>query len=151
VRALGKTLHKSHTHLAMTLLEALVAMLVLGIMVSGIVSGFVQSHRTAEWSAYSLAAQSLAMQPIEQARAAKWDPYAYPPTNQLIQANFPPQTNVLDVPTAGTNILYATNRTSLRMVSTSPPLMEISVECTWRFMNHGVFTNTITTYRAPDQ
>ena len=151
VRLNGKFLHQKRTRQALTLVEVLVAMIVFGIMVSGIVSGFMQAHRAAEWSAYSLAAQSLAMQPMEQARAAKWDPYAWPATNQLIQANFPPQTNVLDVPASGTNIVYATNRTTLRMVSTTPPLMQISVECTWRFMNRGVFTNRITTYRAPDQ
>jgi prepilin-type N-terminal cleavage/methylation domain-containing protein len=151
VQSAEKSRDQKRTRRALTLVEVLVAMVVLGIMITGIVSGFVQAHRTAEWSAYSLAAQSLAMQPIEQARAAKWDPYAYPPTNQLVAANFPPQTNVLDTPVSGTNVVYATNRTFLRMVSTNPPLMEVSVECTWRFANHGVFTNAITTYRAPDQ
>jgi len=40
-------------------------MAILGIMITGIVTGFTQSHRAAEWSGASLAAQSLAMQPIE--------------------------------------------------------------------------------------
>jgi hypothetical protein len=126
-------------------------MLILGIMVTGVVSGFVQSHRMSEWSAYSLAAQSLAMQPLEQARAAKWDPTRSPAQDELVTANFPPSLQVLDVPLSGTNVIYATNTVSIRMVSTDPPLREILVECTWRFFNRGVFTNTALTYRAPDQ
>lgn len=134
----------------MTLVEVLVSMLVLGIMVTGVVNGFIQSHRTAEWSAYSLAAQSVAMQPLEQARAAKWDPYASVPINEV--TNLPAiTTNVLDIPMTGTNVVYATNRVTVRMVPSHPPLQEISVECTWHFFNRRVFTNSAVTYRAPGQ
>lgn len=136
---------------AFTLIEALISMLVLGIMVTGVVSGFMQCHRTAEWSAYSLAAQSLAMQPIEQARAAKWDPTKAVPMDQLVSSNFPNRVLVLDVPISGTNIVYATNRISIRTVSADPPLREIAVECTWSFPRRGTFTNTVLTFRAPDQ
>ena len=134
-----------------TLMEAIISMAIAGIIMGGIVSGFMQAHRTSEWSAYSLAAQSLALQPLEQARGAKWDPYAYPPVDQLVAANFPDRTNVLDVPSTGTNAVYATNRVTIRTVSAAPPLKQISVECTWTFHNRGVFTNTVTTYRAADQ
>ncbi len=131
-------------------MEALISMLLLGIMVTGVVAGFMQTEKQAEWSAYSLAAQTLAMQPIEQARAAKWDPYAYPPVNDL--ATMPRlTTDILDIPISGTNIVWATNRIGIRLVSTTPPLMEISVTNTWTFFNRGVFTNTVVTYRAPDQ
>jgi Tfp pilus assembly protein PilV len=134
----------------MTLVEVLVSMLVLGIMITGVVNGFIQSHHTAEWSAYSLAAQSLAMQPIEQARAAKWDPYASVPINEL--TNLPARTtNILDIPASGTNLVWATNRITVRTVSVNPPLQEIYVECTWRFLNRRVFTNSVITYRAPGQ
>ena len=133
-----------------TLVEALISMMITGIMVTGVVAGYTQCMRQAEWSAYSLAAQSLAMQPIEQARAAKWDPYANPAVDLV--TNLPPITiNILDIPISGTNIVYATNRTTVRTVSTTPPLKEISVETTWRFLNRGVFTNTVVSYRAPDQ
>jgi prepilin-type N-terminal cleavage/methylation domain-containing protein len=136
---------------AFTLTEVLVSMLVAGIMVVGVISGFVQSHRQAEWSAYSLAANSLAMQPLEQARAAKWDPYATPPVDQLVSSNFPERVEVLDIPISNTNIVFATNRTTIQTVSATPPLKQILVECTWTFLNRGVFTNAIITYRAPDQ
>lgn len=143
-----------------TLVEALVSMMVTGVMVTGVVAGYTQCMRQAEWSAYSLAAQSLAMQPIEQARAAKWDPYASPPVDDITNSPWARYagttwtllaTNILDIPISGTNIVYATNRTTVRAVSTTPPLKEISVETTWRFMNRGVFTNTVVSYRAPDQ
>ena len=126
-------------------------MLVVGIMVSGVVAGFMQTHKQAEWSAYNLAAQSLAMQPIEQARAAKWDAYAVPPVDQLQATNFPVMTNVLDIPITGTNIVWATNFVTITTVSTNPPLKQISVVTTWRFWNRGVFSNVVVTYRAPDQ
>lgn len=132
-------------------MEVLVSMLVVGIMVTGIVAGFIQTEKQAEWSAYSLAAQSLAMQPIEQARGAKWDPYANPSVDQI--TNIPAlSTNILDIPISGTNIVYATNSTTIQTVgSGTPPLKKISVVCTWTFFNRGVFSNTIITYRAPDQ
>ena len=133
-----------------TLVEALVSMMITGIMVTGVVAGYTQCMRQAEWSAYSLAAQSLAMQPIEQARGAKWDPYANPPVDQVTNIATL-VTNILDIPISGTNIVYATNRTTVRTVSTTPPLKEISVQTTWRFLNRGIFTNTVVCYRAPDQ
>jgi prepilin-type N-terminal cleavage/methylation domain-containing protein len=134
-----------------TLVEALVSMAVVGVMMAGLVTGFMQTHRTAEWSAYNLAAQALALQPLEQARAAKWDQYANPKVDQLQSSNFPKTINILDVPINATNYVYATNVVSIRSIGTNPPLKEISVTTTWAFMNRGVFTNTAVTYRAPDQ
>ena len=134
-----------------TLTEVLVSMLVAGIMIVGLISSFIQSHRQAEWSAYSLAAQSLAMQSLEQARTAKWDPYATPPVDQLVASNFPVRVEVLDIPISKTNIVFATNRTTIQTISATPPLKQISVQSTWGFLNRGVFTNSVVTYRAPDQ
>jgi len=133
-------------------MESLIALSILGIMVTGVVSGFIQSHRTAEWSSTSLAAQSFAMQAMEQARAAKWDPFAKVPVDELVATNFPGTTNVLDIPISGTNVTYATNRIWIRTASTTPPLKEIYVECTWRGGHNGrTYTNSVLTYRAPDQ
>jgi prepilin-type N-terminal cleavage/methylation domain-containing protein len=134
-----------------SLVEVLTAMGLLGIMITGLVAGFMQTHRVAEFSAHALAAQSLANQPLEQARAAKWDPYASPPVDQLVASNFPVVTNILDIPINGTNIVVATNRTTIRVISTDPPLKEIAAETTWRFLNRGIITNRALTYRAPDQ
>jgi prepilin-type N-terminal cleavage/methylation domain-containing protein len=142
--------NKIETTTAFTLVEVLVSMMIVGIIITGLIAGFTQAEKQAEWSAYNLAAQSLAMQPLEQARGAKWDPYANPPVDQI--TNIPSKvTNILDIPITGTNIVYATNRITISTVSTTPPLKKISVECTWRFFTRGVFTNTVVTYRAPDQ
>src|SRR5258708_6632668 len=100
---------------AFTLMEVLMSISIVAVMVLGIVAGFMQTEKQAEWSAYNLAAQALAMQPIEQARGAKWDPYASPPSNEvtnLIGTNV----NILDIPISGQNIVYATNVTTIRQV-----------------------------------
>lgn len=149
MRTLSKRPCRKQATAGLTLMEALIAMLVLGIMMTGIVSGFIQSQRTAEWSAYSLAANWLAMQPIEQSRAARWEPYSSIPVDEV--TNLARRTtNVLDVPISGTNIVYATNVISVTTVTTNPPLKQIYVECTWRFQKR-LYTNSILTYRAPGQ
>lgn len=140
-----------NTRSAFTLAEVLIALAILSITVAGIVAGYVYSAQRAEWSAFSLAAQSLAMQRVEQVRACKWDPLGWPPVDELVNSNFPPVVDVMDVPIAGTNILYATTYTQIGTVSTSPPLRVIRVDTVWPFQQRGVFTNTIVTYRAPDQ
>lgn len=136
---------------AFTLTEQLVSLAIALIMISGIVTGFIQTSRQAEWSAYSLAAQSLANQCLEQTRAAKWDPSGYPATDQLVSSNFPLRLEVLDIPITRSNIVYATNLIAISTVSSNPALKMITVQCTWNFFNRGTFTNTIVSYRAPDQ
>ena len=136
---------------AFTLVELIIALAIMSLMIGGIVSGYVVSALRAEWSAFSLAAHSLAMQKLEQTRAAKWDPQGWPPVDELVSLNFPVTVDVLDVPISGTNILYATSTTTITPVSTTPPLRSIRVETVWPFMQRGSFTNTIVTYRAPDQ
>jgi Tfp pilus assembly protein PilV len=136
---------------AFTLIEQLFAILIAGLTVGAVVAGFWQSVSNSEWSGYSLAAQNLALQSLEQTRAAKWDPQGDPAVDDLQQSRFPDRVEILDVPVFGGRILYATNRTTITQISVSPPLRMIQVECTWRFWNRGVFTNSVATYRGPDQ
>lgn len=136
---------------ASSLVEVVVAIAISTMSISATVTGYVLASNRAEWSAYNLAAQSLAIQRMEQTRAASWDPSGYPVTDELVQANFPVVVEVLDVPIAGNNIVYATNTTTISTISANPPLRMIQVECVWSFTNRGLFTNTIATYRAPDQ
>jgi hypothetical protein len=131
-------------------MEATIASTIAAMMFGGIIYGYIMSNRSAEWSAYSFAAQSLAMQRLEQSRACKWDPEATPPVDQLVISNFPVVVSILDVPMNGSNITYATNITTISTISTTPPLKMISVDAVWQFINGKVFTNTIATYRAPD-
>jgi Tfp pilus assembly protein PilV len=134
-----------------TLIEALIALSIALITVSASVKGYILAANKAEWSAYSLAANSMAMQRLEQTRAAKWDPGAWPSVDLVVPASFPPLTNVLDVPISGTNITYGTVTTLVTNISANPPLKMVRVDCAWKFMNHGWFTNTVVSYRAPDQ
>ena len=88
---------------------------------------------------------------MEQARSANWDLLASPPRDQLVSANFPTTNEVLDIPISGTNIVNATIFTTITPVSTNLQLRLIRVDCVWPFLNRGLFTNSIQTYRAPDQ
>jgi len=146
-----KNTRTSRSQRGFTLAEQVVSLAVALIMISGIVSGFIQSTKQAEWSSYSLAAQSLANQVMEQARAAKWDPNAYPPVDQLTTNNFPMTVQVLDIPLTRSNIVYATNIVTISTIWTSPALRMIRVDCTWPFFNRGNFSNTVMSYRGPDQ
>ncbi len=134
-----------------TIIEVVLSLAIMGISFGAIVMGYVMSARRAEWSAYSLAANSLAMQRIEQCRAAKWDMLTTPVTDELVATNFVAQTSILDVPISGENITSATNFTTITLISADPPLKMVRVDCVWPFKGQGLFTNTLITYRAPDQ
>lgn len=131
------------------MVEMIIAIAIAGITVAGVASGFVQIFFQGQSSAYSLAAHSQAMRGLEQARAAKWDPAGKDELGS--NTNWPPEPAILDLPMSGNNITYATNRVFISTISTKPPLRQIKVECTWTFMNRRVFTNSIVTYRGPDQ
>jgi hypothetical protein len=134
-----------------SLVEVVFSLGIATLTISGSVNGYILSANRAEWSAYSLAAHSLAMQRLEQVRAAKWDTAAYPPVDQIVPGNFGLQTNILDVPISGSNVVYAISRTILSDISANPPMKFVRVETVWKFMNRGTFTNTVSSYRAPDQ
>ncbi len=134
-----------------TLVEVLMSLAIGGVIMAGTVNGFIQSMRRAEWSAHCLAANSLALQRLEQTRAGTWDRLGYPVVDDIVNARFPVDVQILDVPMSHDKLQYATNYTTIAMVSTNPPLKMIRVDCTWKFVNGETFTNTIVTYRAPNQ
>lgn len=136
---------------AFTLAEVVIAAALGALTIGAGLYGYTLSAKRAEWSGYSLAAHSLAMQGVEQARAAKWDPWGIPPVDQVVSSNFPVRTNVLDIPISGTNIVWATNYTTITTVSANPPVKMIKVDTVWNFMRKGTYTNTVATYRGPDQ
>lgn len=141
---------------AFSLAEVVIALMIAVMLMVGIVLGFVEATQSAEWGSYNLAAQSLANQGLEQARAASWDPQAPTPVDMCNPTNFPNQTNILDVPVIGTNITYATSMWTITVVATNPyPLKMIKVDTTWTFYKPGissrVFTNSVATFRAPNQ
>src|SRR5437667_103831 len=140
--------------LAFTLAEAMISIVVAAISIGGILYGFILFGQRAEWSTCSTAAQSMAMRRLEQTRAAKWDPLDYHLTNgvdEVVPANFPVVITNLDIPLIGTNTVRATNTTTITLISANPPLKMVRVDCVWSVLSRGPFTNTVITYRAPDQ
>ena len=136
-----------------TLAEVVVAVAIATLSFGGVIYGYILTADQAQWSAYSLAAQSLAMQGVEQARAAKWDPKSWPPVDELGLTNYA-AVETLDVPVCGKSVL-ATNYISISLVSADPPLRQLRTDCVWGLPNgcrsRGPFTNTVITLRTADQ
>ncbi len=132
-------------------MEALVSMVIVAIMAVATINGYLFSTNRAEWSSHSLAAHALALQRLEQSRAAIWSVAGETPVDELTAANFPTLHTSLDLAVAGTNAVPAAVYTTITTISASPPLRQIRVECVWPFRNRGLFTNQLTTYRAADQ
>jgi Tfp pilus assembly protein PilV len=143
------------TTTAFTLVEILISLVIMGMSVGGIVYGYTLACRQAEWTSYSLSAQSLAIQQMEQTRAASWDPYRSVPIDELVPGNFPIYFTNLDIPQVGTNNAYCTNIITITTNSAKPYVKIIKVDSIWSFRwsykRTSLFTNTIMTYRAPDQ
>jgi type II secretory pathway pseudopilin PulG len=138
---------------AFTLPEVLIAVAIVMFVYNGIILAYIQFDKRMEWSGYSLQAQALSIRSLEDARAAKWDTQSSPVVDNSTNLVLYSVTN-LDLPMSGTNMIYATNTTTITNVtiSTSPLVVVhyIRVDTTWSFKGHN-FTNTIATYRAPDQ
>ncbi len=140
----------------MTLVEVMIAMAMIVMVFCGIIGLYVHTSYKAEWSGYSLAAQALAIQQLEQAKSAVWDPRAFPPKNEI--TNLTKVTAaVLDLPISGTNITWATNRATVTEITTcTTPLVTtylVRVDTVWpfRWRNRvNYYTNTLATYLAPD-
>ena len=132
-----------------SLAETLIAFGVLGMVFAGLLYGYVQANRIAEWSSMSLAAQSYASQGTEQARAAHWS-YSdstiddLPPTNYTFLG-------FMDVPAKGDPIIL-TNYVTITNYCANPPLRLIRTDCQWTFPLTGKLqTNTVILIRAADQ
>jgi type II secretory pathway pseudopilin PulG len=147
---------------AFTLVEVTVAIFILAMVIAGVLYGYVQANRMAEWSSMSYAAESYASEGAEQARAADWYPRNWPVTNGPGTMDELPPTNyiisdILDIPSKGkpgaTNSSYwATDFVSVANVTINPPLRQIRSDCRWIFPPTGrVYSNTIILLRAPDQ
>ncbi len=148
---------------AFTLIEVLVSIAILAMVMAGIIYGFAQTNRFAEWSSMSLAAQSYALQGLEQVRAGKWDLSSNPPQDDWPVpssgiTNLPPQSDIMDVPVSGAPY-YVTNyimeKTIVNAAAPTVQLREVWSQCVWVFHHPGyadqLYTNTVITYRAPDR
>ncbi|HWC61925.1 MAG TPA: type II secretion system protein [Verrucomicrobiae bacterium] len=153
-----------------TLAEVSIALAIIVMVFASIILAYTQATYRAQWTGYSLAAESLAMRQIEQARSARWDP-ADPSgaVNQiyslvLLNSNLTSRvltgytwTN-LDLPSSGSNYIRATNFVTIKPM---PPVagspngtnIMVRVDTVWPFRwgtTKRLVTNTICTYVAPD-
>ena len=149
---------------AFTLIEVMIGFFIFGLVTAGMIYGYVQANRVAEWSSQSLAAMSYAAQGMEQMRAAQWEAEEYStglghdamgPFMKIQSdgtfAYWTNQVDTLDIPTSGAPI-YVTNYIYVTPISTNPPLRRIVSQVVWTFRLTGqLFTNTMVTLRAPDQ
>jgi len=137
---------------AFTLTEVVISLMILMLVFQGILKAYTTACQRSEWSAHSLAAQSLAAQNVEAMRAAQWDPQNSPAVDEGGLTNFT-SVDILDVTGTGATKtkVYATNVVTVTMVSANPPLRQIRADCIWAFKPRGLFTNTVVTLRAPDQ
>jgi prepilin-type N-terminal cleavage/methylation domain-containing protein len=157
-----------------TLAEVVMAVAIVALIFGSMMVAYMQATRRAQWSGYSMAAQGLAIQQLEQARSATWDPCI--PTNQIFNLNLLSTSNGsasgtflggfygyswtnLDLPCSGSNYVRATNYVRVEMfyanrVSTPPVQIQmIRVDTVWPFVwnnRTNLFTNSIATFTAPD-
>ena len=152
---------------AFTLMEVVMSMAIVALIFSGIITANVQIMKRAEWSGQSLAAQAMAIQQLEQARAALWDEPSFQNqvTNLSLQ-NWTYNAGVvkgytwtnLDLPIAGTNNIPATNFVTITLLTNVTGLSQIKLQMVqvvtvWSFKGFGatkLYTNSIATYIGPD-
>ena len=135
----------------MTLVEVVIALAITGLMVGGIVTGYIYCTTSAVKAELAQAANAKAMERIEEARSAQWDTSSWPVVDQLVATNFPDESVTLDMPGTNTVGTSATIQTTISQISLTPPIRRICVDCIWQFRGVELITNTIETIRAPDQ
>ena len=159
---------KAGTIRGFTLVEVVISLAIVTLLFSGILTAYIQSNRQAEWAGYSLAAQAIGIQQIEQARSAVWDysinkneltnlnllSWTYNATTQVGTGY---TTNVLDVPVSGTNIVVVTNFVTVKMLNltgfANVQVQMVTVVTVWPFQSYSgrsVFTNRTASYFGPD-
>ncbi len=148
--------------LGFTLAEVMISFTVFGLVIGGLIYGYVQINRMVAFSSMSLAAQSYASQGLEESKSRQYISVRWPNTNADAQdpdwtllgvTNYPPQTNTMDVLWGG-GAVYITNFVSVVDVQTnlSLPLRQIRSDAVWTFPLDGIlYTNTAITLRAPNQ
>ncbi|HVV00511.1 MAG TPA: hypothetical protein VHH88_04060 [Verrucomicrobiae bacterium] len=135
---------------AFTLAEVVISIAIVTLLVSGMLAAYVQSALRTDWSACSLSAEMMALSGLEQCRAAKYDPRGSPPVDQLVSSNFPARIAVLDTGSSS-NVTYGTNFTYISVVDSNNLIKMARVDCVWFCPRRGLFTNSVVTYRGPNQ
>src|ERR1017187_4981428 len=142
---------------AFTLAEVVMSTFIIMLVSAAIIGGYIQTSYRAEWAGLSLAAQSAAVQQLESAKCAVWDPQQTPVQDEINKLPRVTST-LLDLPVSGTNTSYATNTTTVTLISITNGTYVYSnyyaqVNTAWQFNWRNrttVYTNTIADYFAPD-
>jgi hypothetical protein len=138
---------------AFTLVEVVMCTFIIMLVFGAIIGGYIQTSYRAEWTGYSLAAQAAAVQQLESAKCAVWDPQQTPVQDEISKLPLVTST-LLDLPVNGTNTLYATNYTTVTLMQNgvySNYCVQVNTVWPFRWKNQTVYyTNTIVDYFAPD-
>jgi hypothetical protein len=123
----------------------------MGLVFSGTLLAYTRAAERAEWAGYSLAAECLGVRQLERFHSVLWDTQVLPIVDDTTNV---PMTVVapLDLPISGTNAVWATNFSTVSQITVAGPsyIKMIKVDTVWPWKNR-LFTNTLITYRAPDQ
>jgi type II secretory pathway pseudopilin PulG len=135
-----------------SLAEVIMSIGILGLVMSGMLYGYIQTNRRAEWNSMSLMAQSAASAATEQALAAKW--YGHGTILDELQVpgstNYT-RTNLMIIPATG-QLVIITNYVSITNILNNPPLRQIRVDCSWKPPNTTTWlSNTVITCRTLNQ
>jgi type II secretory pathway pseudopilin PulG len=134
---------------AFTLVEVAFATAIAALVMAGMFEGYNLAGRQAQYSACSLAANSMAIRQMEQIIAAPWFP-AYSITT-LLNQNGTNSAN-LCLPSAQSNVVNCTIIYNTTPLSSSPPYAMIQVQCVWTLPNYGgTYTNTVAMLRGPNE
>lgn len=153
---------------AFTLVEVVMSIAIVATVFGTIVLAYTQAAKRAQWSGYSLAAQALATQQIEQIRSSRWDLFTgINETTNIFLNSYSYSGGVmtgytwtnLDLPYSGANYVRATNNVKVSLIylnnSVTPPVQvrmtQVSTVWPFRWGNTTTyFTNTLVTYCSPD-
>ena len=166
---------RSRREAGLTMVELLVALIIVAVVFGAIINGYMAGAKKAQWSCYSLAAQSLSLHVLEQTRSAKWDTTGTEITNlTLMNKSFTSSsgatnwvmtgytTNILDIPWNVGNPLLATNYITIQcfnqnnLAGAPTVLMQfVRVDSVWPFNGWGNFslnyyTSSVCTLLGPD-
>jgi type II secretory pathway pseudopilin PulG len=139
--------------LGMTLAEVVVALAIVSLTIFSLFGGYIFSTVSAEKASLSLAANTRALERLEDTHGAIWNVSGWPVVDQLVATNFPVEQVILDQSGQGPFITYGTNYTTISQVSLAPQLRRVRVDCAWGFQCgpfSASFTNTVETLRKPD-
>ena len=138
---------------AFTLAEVVICVFIMMLLFAGILTAYIQTSYRAEWTGFSLAAQALAVQQLEHAKAAVWDPLQATNKDEIIQMPRT-MTALLDLPVTGSNYVWATISNTITLIPNgdySNYMVKVDVVWPFRWKSQVVyFTNTIAGYYAPE-